>query len=155
MKEFFEKNKIPITIIVAAFIIAGSIWLSNRSATTKPQSPSDRKLTPQQLPRTAEPLQHPTIRISYTEAPDHVGEYACVAGRVDHVYTSQRGTIFINFCPDYKTCPFGAVIFGSDAYKFSNSNQYEEKTVEITGLIRSYQGRPEIVLNDPVQIKIK
>ena len=30
MKDFFEKNKIPITIIVAAFIIAGSIWLSKR-----------------------------------------------------------------------------------------------------------------------------
>jgi hypothetical protein len=84
-----------------------------------------------------------------------VGEYACVAGRVDHVYTSKKGTIFINFCPDYKTCPFGAVIFGSDAYKFPNPNQYEGKTVEITGLIRSYQGRPEIALNDPGQIKIK
>jgi len=155
MKDFFEKNKIPITIIVAAFIIAGSIWLSNRSASTRPQSGSDRKLTPQQLPRTAEPLQQATIRISYTEAPEHVGEYACVAGRVDHVYTSQKGTIFINFRPDYKTSPFGVVIFGSDAYKFSKPNQYEGKTVEITGLIRSYQGRPEIVLNDPAQIKIK
>jgi len=155
MKDFFEKNKIPITIIVAAFIIAGSIWLSNRPASIRPQSGSDRKLTPQQLPRTAEPLQQPTIRINYNEASEHVGEYACVTGRVDHVYTSQRGTIFINFCPDYKTCPFGAAIFGSDAYKFPKPNQYEGKTVEITGLIRSYQGRPEIVLNDPGQIKIK
>jgi micrococcal nuclease len=155
MKDFLEKNKIPITIIIAAFIIAGSILLSNRSASIRPQIPSDRKLTPQQLPRTEEKIQQPAIRISYTEAPEHVGEYACVAGKVDHVYTSQRGTIFINFCPDYKTCPFGAAIFGSDAYKFPNPNQYEGKTVEITGLIRSYQGRPEIVLNDPGQIKIK
>jgi micrococcal nuclease len=150
MKDFFEKNKIPITIIIAAFIIAGSIWLSNRSSSIRPQSPSDRKPTPQ-----AERIQQPSIRISYTEATEHVGEYACVAGRVDHVYTSQKGTIFINFCPDYKTCSFGAVIFGSDSYKFPKPNQYEGKTVEITGLIRSYQGRPEIVLNDPGQIKIK
>ncbi len=156
MKDFFEKNKIPISIIIAAFIIAGSIWLSNRPVSIRPQNPSDRKLTPQQLPRTTEPLQQPTtIRISYTEAPEHVGEYACVAGKVDHVYTSQKGTIFINFCSDYKTCSFGAVIFVSDAYKFPNPNQYEGKTVEITGLIRTYQGRTEIVLNDPGQIKIK
>jgi len=172
MKDFFEKNKIPITIIVAAFIIAGSIWLSNKPAPVGPQSGIDRRPTPLQLPKTAEPpqlpktieppqfpksaepLQQPTIRINYTEASEHVGEYACVAGRVDHVYTSQKGTIFINFCPDYKTCPFGAVIFGSDAYKFSNPNQYEGKTVEITGLIKSYQGRPEIILKDPGQIKI-
>ena len=32
MKDFFDKNKIPITIIIAAFIIAGSIWPSNRPA---------------------------------------------------------------------------------------------------------------------------
>ena len=172
MKDFFEKNKIPITIIVAAFIIAGSIWLSNRSAPVGPQSRIDRRPTPLQLPKTAEPpqlpktieppqfpksaepLQQPAIHINYTEAPNHVGEYACVAGRVDHVYTSREGIIFINFCPDYKTCPFGAVIFGSDAYKFSNPKQYEGKTVEITGLIKAYQGRPEIALKDPGQIKI-
>jgi micrococcal nuclease len=154
MKDFFEKNKIPTTIIIAAFIIAGSMLLSNRSATIRPQSPSGRKLTPQQPPKTEEQKQHPSIRISYTEAPEHVGEYACVAGRVDHVYTSQKGTIFINFCPDYKTCSFGAVIFGSDAYKFPKPNQYEGKTVEITGLIKTYKGLAEIVLNDPGQIKI-
>jgi micrococcal nuclease len=163
MKDFFEKNKIPAAIVIAAFIIAGSIWLSNRPASTRPQSPSDRKLTPQQLPRTTEPLQQPprtaeppqqpAIRISYTEAPEHVGEYACVVGRVDHVNTPKK-TTFLNFCPDYKTCPFGAVIFSSDAYKFPNPKQYEGKTVEITGLIRSYQGRPEIILKDPGQIKI-
>ena len=155
MKEFFEKNKIPISIIIAAFIIACSIWLSNRSATIRPQSSSDRKLTPQQLPRTEEQIQQPTIRINYTEASKHVGEYACVEGKVDHVYTSQKGNIFINFCSDYKTCAFGAVIFGSDAYKFPKPKQYEGKTVEITGLIRTYQGLAEIVINDPCQIEIK
>jgi DNA/RNA endonuclease YhcR with UshA esterase domain len=154
MKDFIEKNKIPITIIVAAFIIAGSIWLSNRPASVRPQSPSNRKSAPQQIQRTAEPLQRAAKRISYTEAPEHVGEYACVVGRVDHVNTPKE-TTFLNFCPDYKACPFGAVIFGSEAYKFPNPNQYEGKTVEITGLIKTYQGRAEIVLNDPTQIKIK
>jgi len=144
MKDFFEKNKVPVTIIVAAFLIAGSIWLSKRPAS----------ISPQQLPKTAKPLQQPTIRINYTEAPNHVGEYACVSGKIDHVYTSQKGTIFLNFRPDYKTSPFGAAIFGSDAYKFPNPKQYEGETVEITGLIKSYQGRPEIILNDPGQIKI-
>jgi endonuclease YncB( thermonuclease family) len=154
MKDFFEKNKIPIAIIIAGLVIAGSIWLSNRSATIRPKSPSEGKLTPQQRPKAAEQIQQPAIRISYTEAPEHVGEYACVKGRVDHVYTSRKGTIFINFCPDYKTCPFGAVIFGSDAHKFTRPNQYGGKTVEITGLIETYQGRAEIVLKDPGQIKI-
>jgi micrococcal nuclease len=140
MKNFFEKNKIPITIIVAAFLIAASIWLSKRPA-------------PQQPPKTLEPPQRPATRIDYTEAPNHVGEYTCVVGRIDHV-NRPKETTFLNFCPDYKTCPFGAVIFNSDAHKFPNPKQYEGQTVEIIGLIRSYQGRPEIILNDPLQIKI-
>jgi endonuclease YncB( thermonuclease family) len=141
MKVFFEKNKVPLTVIVAAFLIAASIWLSKRPA-------------PLQLSKTALPSQDSAKRIDYTEAPNHIGEYACVSGKIDHVYTSRKGTIFLNFCPDYKTCPFGAVIFGEDAYKFPNPQQYEGKALEITGLIRSYQSRPEIVLKDLGQIKI-
>jgi micrococcal nuclease len=131
MKDFFEKNKVPVTIIIAAFLIAASILLA----------------------KTAPPPQS-AKHIDYTEAPNYVGEYACVSGKIDHVYTSKKGTIFLNFCQDYKTCPFGVVIFGEDAHKFPNPQQYEGKTVEITGLIKSYQGRPEIILNDLGQIKI-
>ena len=141
MKNYFYKNKVPVTIIVAAFLIAASIWLSKRPA-------------PLQLSKTALPPQDSAIRIDYTEAPNHIGEYACVSGKIDHVYTSRKGTIFLNFCPDYKTCPFGVVIFGEDAHKFPNPKQYEGQTLEIAGLIKSYQGRPEIVLNDLGQIKI-
>ncbi len=150
MKDFFEKNKIPITIIVAAFIIAASIWLSRKPPSAAPPAAFES----QQSPRAAEPVQPSSIRISYTEAPNYLGKYACVIGTVDHVYTSQKGTIFLNFCPDYKTCPFNAVIFGSNASKFPNPQQYTGRTVEITGFITAYQGRPEIVLESPAQIRI-
>jgi len=131
MKDFFYKNKIRITVIVAAFLIAASILL----AKTDPPPQSAK-------------------RIDCTEAPNHIGEYTCVSGKIDHVSTSKKGTISLNFCPDYKTCPFSAVIFNEDASKFPNPKQYEGKTLEITGLIKSYQGRPEIVLKAPDQIKI-
>jgi len=148
MRDFFEKNKVPLSIIIAAFIIGGAIWLTRR-----PQGESDRRPTSQQQPEQAEPLQQAAKRIDYTEAPNHVGEYVCVVGKVDHV-SRPKETTFLNFCPDYKTCPFGAVIFRADEYKFPNPEQYEGKTVEITGLIKSYQGRPEIILKEPGQIKI-
>jgi micrococcal nuclease len=141
MKNFFYKNKVHITIIVAAFLIAASIWLSKRPALL-------------QLSKTASPPQQSTKSIDYTEAPNHIGEYACVSGKIDHVYTSKKGTIFLNFCPDYKTCPFGVTIFNKDAYKFPNPTQYEGQTVEITGLIRAYQGRSQIILDNLGQIKI-
>jgi len=154
MRAFLEKNKIHITIVLAAFIIAGSIWLSNRPGPVEPQNENDIQPLSLQLSETAESQQHCANSIDYTKAPDHVGEYACVTGKIDHIYTSQKGVTFLNFCPDYKICPFGAVIFGSDASKFSNPKQYEQKIVEITGLIQSYQSRPEIILADPCQIKI-
>jgi endonuclease YncB( thermonuclease family) len=131
MKNFFYKNKVRVAVIVAAILIAASILLAKTDS--PPQS---------------------TKRIDYTEAPNHIGEYACVSGKIDHVYTSQKGTVFLNFCQDYTSCPFGIVIFGEDAHKFPNPKQYEGKTLEITGLIKSYQGRPEIALNAPDQIKI-
>jgi DNA/RNA endonuclease YhcR with UshA esterase domain len=154
MKDFYEKNKIPIAIIIAALIIAGSIWLSSRPVSSRLPSRNNRTFTPQ-APTAEKWAKQPAKRISYTEAPNYVGEYACVEGKVDHIFTSQKGNTFLNFCPDYKTCPFGAVIFSSNAYKFPNPEQYEGKTVEITGLIKTYQGRAEIVLNDSGQIKIK
>jgi endonuclease YncB( thermonuclease family) len=153
MKDFFEKNKVPLSIIVAGFLIAGAIWLSNRPIPLRPQVQNDRPFTPQQPPKMVEPPQQPAIRIDYTEAPNHVGEYACVTGKIDHV-NRPKETTFLNFCPDYKTCPFGAVIFDSAAHKFPNPQQYQGQTVEITGLIESYQGRAEIILKNPGQIKI-
>ena len=102
MKDFFEKNKVPVTIIVAAFLIAASIWLSKRLASISPQNVIDRQPAPLQLPKTSEPPQSPktveplqqsATRIDYTEAANHVGEYACVSGKIDHVYTSNH------YCP--------------------------------------------------------
>ncbi len=93
--------------------------------------------------------------IDYTKAPDHVGEYKTVEGKVDNVYYSKKSdTTFINFCADYKTCPFCAVVFSSDKSKFGKLSNYKGETVEITGLIKSYQGRTEIILKNPSQIKI-
>lgn len=89
------------------------------------------------------------------EASQYVGEEVCVEGKLDHLYTSQTGTVFLNFCPNYQDCSFQAVIFQSDANKFSNLKNYTGKTIQITGLVKTYLGKPEIIINDPTQIKVK
>jgi hypothetical protein len=93
--------------------------------------------------------------VSYEKAGDFVGDTKCIFGRVDRVFISSGGTIFLDFCPDYKTCPFSAVIFKSDSAKFPDVEKYEGKNVEISGLVKTYQGRPEIILNDANQIEVK
>lgn len=92
-----------------------------------------------------------TKNYSYTDAPSHIGEYAKVSGPVVTVFTSKTGTTFLDFCSDYSSCPFSAVIFASDNNKFPNLSQYQ-RNVTITGLIKSYQGRAEIIINSPDQI---
>jgi DNA/RNA endonuclease YhcR with UshA esterase domain len=47
------------------------------------------------------------------------------------------------------------VIFSDDANKFPDVDSLDGKTVDITGMVKPYQGRPEIILNDPAQIKAK
>lgn len=91
---------------------------------------------------------------NYTEAPQHIGEYAAVKGKIVQVFMSNKGTIFFDFCRDYKTCPFSAVIFSSDAGKFKNLRSYEGREITIKGQIKTYQGKAEIIINSPEQIVI-
>ena len=151
MKQFFESNKIFIGIIIAAFIIGGFIYLSHKPVSTI-VLPNKKGVI-----ENSTPVKSPKVLkcIDYTKASNYVGEYSCVRGKIDHVYTSRKGNNFLNFCASYKTCPFSAVIFSSDNYKFSNIKSYSKKTVEISGLIKTYKGRAEIIINDPSQIKVK
>ena len=90
--------------------------------------------------------------IDYTEAPAHVGEYASVRGTLVDAYTSASGTVFLDFCKNYKTCPFSGVIFADDVKAFGDLSRYNGTVVTLTGKISSYQNKAEIVLSDPSQI---
>lgn len=90
--------------------------------------------------------------IDYTDAVNHVGDLASVRGTLVDSYTSKTGTVFLDFCASYKTCPFSAVIFADDMKKFGNLSKYNGTTVTLTGKISSYQDKAEIVLSDPSQI---
>ena len=90
--------------------------------------------------------------IDYTKAPSHIGAYASVRGTLVEAYTSKSGTVFLDFCQSYKTCPFSGVIFAGDAKKFGDLSRYAGQTVTLTGKISSYQGKAEIVLSSPEQL---
>jgi hypothetical protein len=91
--------------------------------------------------------------IELQEAGVHTGENSCVEGRVLRVYTSRSGSTFLDFCPDYHNCPFGSVIFAKDRSKFGNLGTLEGRRVEVLGEITTYNGRAEIVIRDPKQIR--
>ncbi|MDP1690171.1 MAG: phospholipase D-like domain-containing protein [bacterium] len=90
--------------------------------------------------------------IDYTEAVNHVGDLASVRGKLVDAYTSKTGTVFLDFCANYKTCPFSAVIFADNVKKFGDLSKYNGTIITLTGKISSYQGKAEIILSDPSQI---
>lgn len=94
-------------------------------------------------------------KYSAAEAGSHVGEYATVVGKVYQVYESRKGTIFLDIGGKYPNNTFTGVIFASEAGNFADVEQYQGKTVEITGKIRTYQGTPEIILNEQEQVGIR
>jgi hypothetical protein len=88
----------------------------------------------------------------YTEAPDHIGERAVIRGTVIRTFTAKSGVTFLDFCQGFDACPFSAVVFASDLDKFGDLAKYE-RAVKLTGVIKSYQGSAEMVLNGPEQIE--
>ena len=89
------------------------------------------------------------------EAAKHVGEIATVTDRVDGVHQSSKGNIFLNMGGKYPNQAFTAFIPSSSAGQFSNPQQYEGRTVSVSGKISLYKGKPEIIVNSPSQITVK
>jgi len=88
-----------------------------------------------------------------TEAPKLIGGTVCITGTVVKVSQSQRsGTHFLNFCADYRECPFSVVVFPRDLANVGDVRWLEGKVVEITGRVKEYKGKAEIVLNDVRQL---
>ena len=92
--------------------------------------------------------------IADTDAAAHVGQMATVQGLVANVYTSSKGNVFLNFEYPYPNEVFSGVIFSSSAAQFGDLTAYQGKQVQVTGQIRLYKGKPEIILQSPNQLRI-
>ena len=92
--------------------------------------------------------------VDIRDAGSHAGESSCVEGRILRVFTARSGSTFLDFCQDYHNCPFGSVIFASDRSRFGNLGSLEGRRVQIAGEITTYNGRAEIIIRDPKQIRV-
>lgn len=142
-----KKNKNIIGYIVILGIVALAAYYFGSSNNQAPTASPTTGIVP------STPYAQKSGQVyDYTEASMHIGEYASVRGQVAKVYKSAKGTIFFDYCINYRTCNFSAVIFASSAGNFNNPYQYEGRTVTLTGLIKTYQGRAEIILENSNQI---
>lgn len=95
-----------------------------------------------------------TETIDYTQAAVHIGQTIGVTGKVVEVYSSKHGTTFFDYCRDYDSCAFSAVVFSDDKSKFGNLKQYSGLSITVSGRITTYQGRAEMVLRNPSQVHL-
>lgn len=93
--------------------------------------------------------------IPASEASSHTGETATVEGQVAEVFTSRRGDTFIDLGGRYPNETFTGVIFRSNAGAFGDVSGLQGSTVDLTGTITNYRGRPEIILRSRDQIDVK
>jgi hypothetical protein len=92
---------------------------------------------------------------SLADVREHVGEKMTVESVVSGVYTAPSSNVtFIDMGGSYPDNLFAGVIFASDASEVGDVSGLTGKTVELTGTIQLYKGRPEIVLKSADQIKV-
>ncbi len=91
--------------------------------------------------------------ITWKNAHNYYNQYVIIEGTIVDTYNS--GTVcFLNFDTNYQF--FTAVIFASDflGFPFIPEVFYLGKKVYIIGIIKEYNGSPEIIVKTPNQIKI-
>jgi hypothetical protein len=91
--------------------------------------------------------------LPFTEAHAHTGTSKCITGKVLKVTRTASGTTFLNFCADYRTCPFQVVVFAGDLRHVGDVRQLEGKVIEISGDIKEYDGHAEILLSRLSQLR--
>ena len=97
-------------------------------------------------------------KLSAPEAKEHFGETATVCGEVvstRYADSTKGQPTFLNLDKPYPNQIFTVVIWGNNRSKFGSPEiDYKGKRVCVSGKITAYAGLPEIVADEPKQIKI-
>ncbi len=94
--------------------------------------------------------------ISPENAAAHLGQTATVCGVVasaKYAANSRAQPTFLDMGQPYPKETFTAVIWGTDRAKFGGpETTLRGKRICVTGQVRNYRGKPEIILSDPSQL---
>ncbi len=93
-------------------------------------------------------------KITSKDAANYIDSTVTVVDTVSGVYLSKTGSYFINMGGEFPDNTFSAVIFKSDTSKFHDVKSWEGKVVEVTGEVKEYRGKPEIVVLERKQVKV-
>jgi len=98
-------------------------------------------------------------KLTANEAKEHFGETATVCGAVvsaRYADSTKGQPTFLNLDKPYPSQVFTVVIWGDNRSKFGKpENDYNGKRICVTGKITAYAGLPEIVAEDPKQLRVE
>jgi len=91
--------------------------------------------------------------VPLTELHAKKGDAVCITATVLKVNQSRAGNWFLDFCENYRQCPFSVFVSEKDAAGFGDLHRLQGQEVTIYGRIREYNGKPEIILRDKRQLE--
>lgn len=153
--EDYAKKNAPIIekqLVAAGMRLAAVLEQDFGSAVPMPITTAPSKETKQAAPSGK------TITIA--EAVNHIGETETVCGKVyggKYLEHSNGTPTLINMGAAYPNSPFTLVIFGSDrsGFDYKPEEYLNGKEICITGQIKMYKDKPEIIVSKESQIQVK
>ena len=91
--------------------------------------------------------------LSIDQARNHLGETQCVTGKIVRVEVGNEGVHYLDFCEDFRLCPFSVVVFRHDAKNVGDISQLAGKLIEIRGELKEYDDRAEMILESRKQLR--
>jgi hypothetical protein len=91
------------------------------------------------------------VALKADQARAHIGETATVEGRVS-VSKTPAGEVYLDIGDG---APVSAYVSRWNSAKFQDLDKLNGQTVQVTGQISTFRGKPEIFLTDPTQIAVK
>jgi len=147
-----DKKNIIIGLLVIVIVILGYVVFV-RSQPPKLQVPSPSPTVGQNVTPTPKSTPAGNI-ITPQESWNKIGEVATVEYFVGNPFQSSKGNVFLNEKREFKS-GFTTTIFANSVNKFGNPiSMYGSKTIRVTGLIKMYEGHPEIIADDPSRIEV-
>ena len=152
LKKFLVRLGVTVAAMVLVMYLAKVWFVDQRRDSLPSQAPTSGQVDTS-FPESQQPAGTAHV-ISWQDAAKHYGENVTVEGTIVATHNSGKAC-FLNFHPDYKRY-FTAVIFAPAFSRFpaNPENYYYGKKVHVSGYIKEYKGKPEIILNDPSQIEI-
>ena len=95
-------------------------------------------------------------KIPVDSAAKHIGERVTICSRVYGIKAMEKVT-FINLGSAYPKSPLTLVIFAKELGNFSDTpaKLYGNKSICVTGTIKEYKGKAEIIVSRQDEIKVE